>query len=1258
MQKRRYALGFFLILFSMFAVPGANAASSVAPVTQTLPATGPITFADTAIGSSNVASVQLTINTAGTLTLSAPTSAGNVKEYTVGAVSGCTADGTTIVASGSVCSFTVTFAPHYPGIRQAPLSAILNGQVYTFALAGYANGPLTRIDPGYTLTVAGTSGTASTTAPVFNVPASQGTLYLSRGITIDASDNVYIADSGRDEVDVIYQTATPQLACLIVTESPATFGASGTNGCADATSQPTVGNIYQLAGMLNTTGTNTGGALALGSKVDPMSVSVDAYGNVYIPDDLGRIRVIYQGGASVACLIQLEDPTLFGLSTGATSCSGATSQPVPGYIYNVAGSGTSGTTGDGGLATKAEIINAFDVAVDSDGDIFFPTFNVTTGTENGRIRVVYNGGALAAQLIQTENPTVTSPTVGYIYTVGGGATTEGSDGILATSSGIAASYGIKLDRYGNIYFADKTYGSTLPLATARVRVIYNGTSSASNPLASLIATENPGTTAQSGYVYTIAGSTGVVESTSTSNPVADGVLATSSHLVNPYQLSLDAAGDIYVSDDTNNTIQRISASTGYINTVMGVAGTKAVNNGMTSELYDPWGIAVSSGGSIYSVDWGAYRLRVSVPMDSQTAQAYATAESISDRIALPSAAANSISGIKDFLATNIGTTALTLSTDNASSDSTTASFGFLSPTSPTSLTWPGVSECQAASKTSLTVPSITSAVSLSAGQSCQIGVAAEAESAGTYTGTVMLTDNSQAVATAIHTLYYSETATGVGITFASSPAAPTAGQSTQLTATLVNGTTTVTSGTVQFSLTDGAVLGSASVDSTGTATITTTALTAGTQSITITYSGDTTTNALFTPATLVTSLVVAALPVPTVTIAASPALVSAGASVTLTANVTSAAGTPTGTVDILDAVGTTGISTTVCSTTALAASGAYSCTIATLPAGTNNISAVYAGDGNFASAGSTMPAKVTVTALATTTIVTATPASVNQGQAVTLAANVGGYVSGVSFNGMVTFSDSYTPVNGTTASTITYGPVSVAGTTGVATYQSTTLAAGTHVISASFANDLYYALSSSTTTSTVIVAKPSYSVTPTSSSPTGTILGSSGSYSVGLNVLQGGTATIAFSVATVGGYSGTVTSSCGSVPSKISCSMSPSSASFTGANNTVTVTGTINTGTTAASNAIRGPVLAMLGIPGAGLLLLCMRRKRSSLGRLAMIAVLSALTLTDFGALSGCGNGSSSKTSLGTYSLSMNFTDGTTAYTVPVTVTVQGSGGN
>jgi len=510
-------------------------------------------------------------------------------------------------------------------------------------------------------------------------------------------------------------------------------------------------------------------------------------------------------------------------------------------------------------------------------------------------------------------------------------------------------------------------------------------------------------------------------------------------------------------------------------------------------------------------------------------------------------------------------------------------------------------------------------------------------------------------------MYLSGTDTGVTISMVSTPAAPYAGAPTQLVATLVNGTTPVTSGTVTFTF-GGTTLGTATLDPTlGTATITTSALTTGTDNIVISYPGATGVNSLFVAASATVPLVVAAKPVPVITITAAPNAINAGASTTLTATVTSTSGTPTGTVTITTMVGT-GATTTVCSTTTLAASGIFSCNVTTLAAGLNTINATYGGDGTFSTAVTTTAATVNVTALPTTTTLSITPATANLNQSVTMTATIGGLQSSPALSGgTVTFKDTFTPIGGA-PTTLTYGPQAVNATTGVATYTTTTLGGGTHVVVATFANDSYYGTSTSAS-STVVVTPPGFYVTLLTANG---VAVPAGNTFAGIAVQDGLNGLVTFSVQSVGGYTGTVTPACDlngtpiqpalpvvmPLPADVGCLYTPANFVIT-SNTTSTETLALTTQKLTASNRVSNPILAVFLLPGAGLALFGLRRRTAlkMWQRMILFCLIFAGGAMAVGGLNGCGTGTTNSPA-GSYLVPITFTDGVTTQSFQITLSI------
>lgn len=93
----------------------------------------------------------------------------------------------------------------------------------------------------------------------------------------------------------------------------------------------------------------------------------------------------------------------------------------------------------------------------------------------------------------------------------------------------------------------------------------------------------------------------------------DGGPAKSAQLNNPFDVALDAAGNLYFSDTFNHCVRRVDAKTGVITTVAG-NGKKgyAGDGGPAKEamLNEPYGVEVDRVGRIYIVDRLNYCIRV------------------------------------------------------------------------------------------------------------------------------------------------------------------------------------------------------------------------------------------------------------------------------------------------------------------------------------------------------------------------------------------------------------------------------------------------------------------------------------------------------------------------------------------------------------------------------------------------------------------------------------------------------------------------
>ncbi|WP_433974635.1 FG-GAP-like repeat-containing protein [Tunturiibacter lichenicola] len=260
-----------------------------------------------------------------------------------------------------------------------------------------------------------------------------------------------------------------------------------------------------------------------------------------------------------------------------------------------------------------------------------------------------------------------------------------------------------------------------------------------------------------------------------------------------------------------------------------------------------------------------------------------------------------------------------------------------------------------------------------------------------------------------------------------------------------------------------------------------------------------------------------------------------------------------------------------------------------LPAtGTFSITATYAGDtNNTSSTSNTVPLSIALVQSKISLAVSATNANLNQ------QLNLTATVTGASPTGSVTF------VSGTT----TLGTATVSNGTATLPYSFT--AAGTYAVVANYAGDSANLASTSNSVSVVVIA-PDFTISASPSSAT---------------ITAGQSATTTLTVTPIGGYSGTLHFSCGTLPTSVACTFTPSSLTPTGAAATVGLTvSTTAPGVAARRTLDRG----LSAIAWAGVIFLAFSPKR--LWRMNQLLKHSCLLLLLIGALvslSGCSSGKS-----------------------------------
>ncbi len=282
-----------------------------------------------------------------------------------------------------------------------------------------------------------------------------------------------------------------------------------------------------------------------------------------------------------------------------------------GIITTVAGNGFYGYSGDGKLATKAELGYVYGLAIDKAGDLYIgdeshcvvrkvaaATGTITTAAGNGKCGYSGdNGPATSAQLEYTLGLALDKAGNLYIGTDGsirkvaagtGTITTFAGTGIEgysgdngpATKAQLGAPDQIVFDAAGNLYFVDE--------AEEVVRKIAAGT---------MIIT----TVAGKGPQYPPPGSNG------------DGGPATSATLSYPQGLAIDAAGNLYISDTYKAAVREVTAGNQIINTIAGNRNCSSFGGdggpALAAAMCYPLGLAIDPSANLYVADLYYQRVR-------------------------------------------------------------------------------------------------------------------------------------------------------------------------------------------------------------------------------------------------------------------------------------------------------------------------------------------------------------------------------------------------------------------------------------------------------------------------------------------------------------------------------------------------------------------------------------------------------------------------------------------------------------------------
>ncbi|MBI3416032.1 MAG: hypothetical protein HY043_12095 [Verrucomicrobia bacterium] len=463
-------------------------------------------------------------------------------------------------------------------------------------VADTANHTIRKITPaGVVTTLAGLAGVPGYTDGLGGLAR----FYQPFGIAVDNGGNIYVADSKGNTI----RKVTPLGEVSTLAGRPGSLGHTDGTGSTARFNNPSGvavdnagylyvvdagnntirkvtlnGEVTTLAGLAQRDGNgnyvrgSVDGAASTARFAYPAGVAVDNAGNLYV-SDLGNetIRKVTPAGV-VTTLAGL--PLNFG-STDGTGNTARFNSPF-GIAMNHAGliyvadsfnhsirrvttegvvttlAGLPDDKGAGsadGVGTQARFDSPFGVAVNDAGMIYVAdTFNHT-------IRKVAPAGVV----------TTFAGLPGNL----GDADGTGSVARFYEPTGLAA------DNSGNLYVADQ-FNNTIRKVTPE------------------------------GAVTTLAGQAGTLGGT-------DG-MGNGARFFWPAGVAVDTADNVYVADSSNHTIRKITPA-GAVTTLAGLAAKlgSADGAGGAARFYNPQGVAVDKGGNVYVADNGNHTIRKITP---------------------------------------------------------------------------------------------------------------------------------------------------------------------------------------------------------------------------------------------------------------------------------------------------------------------------------------------------------------------------------------------------------------------------------------------------------------------------------------------------------------------------------------------------------------------------------------------------------------------------------------------------------------------
>lgn len=330
--------------------------------------------------------------------------------------------------------------------------------------------------------------------------------------------------------------------------------------------------ISTVAGIPQDRGYFSDGSPATTVPLDfPLRVALDGKGNFYIIDFQGWIIRKVDAKGIITTVAGTGTPGYSGDNEAATSASILDVHSIAadangniyladtannrirkvdskGIITTLAGDGTRGYSGDGGVSTKARLYFPVGLALDSSGNLYVADYG------NATVRKIAASG-------------------GNITTIAGiGAYGNSGDGGPANKAALAFPYGLAVDAAGNVYISDTGNQNIRKITSdGNIRTVATGVDAQS------IAVDAAGNIFYANYNdHTVRqirpdGTQRILAGNGTAGYSGDNGPATFAQLNNPYGIALDASGILYVADSGNHIIRTLTPAAVSVNGIVNAA---------------------------------------------------------------------------------------------------------------------------------------------------------------------------------------------------------------------------------------------------------------------------------------------------------------------------------------------------------------------------------------------------------------------------------------------------------------------------------------------------------------------------------------------------------------------------------------------------------------------------------------------------------------------------------------------------------------